>query len=138
MATVTKNPICDFRAANSPAAGVKATATTTAPSVASNPPGNNNVPYLVVQDITASIGAGTNAQGPILANLIDGTTGGTNILWSGYISAGTSGAGALAMSYLNISCKSGFATLEFAAAGGTLASQSVAMGGYYGGGMGGQ
>lgn len=134
MATITKNPLCDFRAVSSPAAGVKATATTTAPSQVT--PIGTMTPVLVVQDITASIGCGTNATAPILVNLIDGTTGGTNIAWSTYLSAGTSAALSVAMSYLNIPCKSGYATLEFAAATGTLASQSVAMGGYFSGGYG--
>lgn len=136
MSNVTKNPLCDFRAVNSPAAGVKATATTTAPASAAQPPSNNVAPYLVVQDITVSIAAGTVAQSPILANLIDGTSGGTSIVWSGYVAAGTNGAQSIGESYLNIPCKSGFATLEFSGAGGTLSSQSVAMGGYFGGGYG--
>lgn len=138
MSSFTKNPICDFRARSVPAVGVQATATTTAPAAAATPPGNNNVPILVVQDITACLAAGTSAQGPITVNLIDGTSGGTNVAWSGIVGALANTSTALSMSYLNIPCKSGFATLEFAAAGGTLASESVAFGGYYAGGMGGQ
>lgn len=136
MANVTKNPLCDFRAVSSPAAGVKATATTTAPAQVL--PQGTYTPYLVVQDITASIAAGTVAQASVLANLIDGTSGGTNVVWSGYVSAGTQAAQTIAMSYLNIPCKSGYATLEFGSAGGTLASQTVSMGGYFGGNYGGQ
>jgi len=138
MVATTKNPLCDFRAVSSPAAGVKATATTTAPTAQTQPPNNNQVPYLVVQDITASVASGTNNQAPIIVNLIDGTSGGTPILWSAFVGAGTSASQSIALSYLNIKCNSGFATLEFNAAGGTLASQSVAMGGYYGGGYAGQ
>lgn len=138
MVATTKNPLCDFRTVNSPTAGIKATATTTAPTAATQPPNNNQQYYLVVQDVTASIASGTSNQAPVLVNLIDGTSGGTNILWSAYLSSGTSASAALAMSYLNIPCRSGFATLEFSTAGGTLASESVAMGGYYGGGIGGQ
>lgn len=137
MAMVTKNPLCDFRAQNVPGVGVKATATTTAPSASTNPPGNNQVPYLVIQDITACLAAGTVAQGPLQVNLIDGTTGGTNVVWSGVVAAPATSGEALAMPYLNIPCKSGFATLEFTAAGGTTSQQAVAFGGYYGGGYGG-
>lgn len=136
MSNVSKNPLCDFRAVNTPAAGVKATATTTAPTSPTNPSGNNSVPYLVVQDICASLVAGTAGQTSLTVNLIDGTTGGTNIVWNAILGAGTGVGVNIAQSYLNIPCKSGFATLEFATAGGTLASQSVAMGGYYGGGYG--
>lgn len=136
MATVTKNPLCDFRATNTPAAGVKATATTTAPTAPTTPTGNNQVPYLVIQDVTACLVAGTANQGALTVNLIDGTTGGTNIVWSGILGAGTNATASVSSSYLNIPCKSGFATLEFSTAGGTLATQSVAFGGYYGGGYG--
>lgn len=131
MAMVTKNPLCAFRAVNSPAAGVKATVTSTAVVVTS--PGTNTS-VLVIQDVTASVASGTNNQAPVAVNLIDGATGGTNILWTAYLGAGTSASQSVSMSYLNIKCPSGLATLEFAAAGGTLASQSVAMGGYYEGG----
>lgn len=136
MASVTKSPLCDFRAQNVPGVGVKATATTTARATPANPTGNNNAEYLVVQDITVCLAAGTVAQGPLQANLIDGTTGGTNIVWSGVLSAPATGAALIPESYLNIPCKSGFATLEFTAAGGTTSQQSVAFGGYYGGGYG--
>lgn len=128
MAMVTKNPLCAFRGINAPTAGVKASVTSTAVSV--TVPGTNTS-VLVVQDITASVASGTNNQAPIAVNLIDGTSGGTNVLWTAYLGAGTSAAQTLSMSYLNIKCPSGLATLEFNAAGGTLASQSVAMGGYY-------
>jgi len=138
MVATTKNPICDFRALNVAAAGVKATATTTAPGAASYPPNNNNIPYLVVQDIAACLVSGTANQGVLRVNLIDGSSGGSNILWSGLVGGGTNAASNLVASYLNIPCYSGLATLEFSAAGGTLATQSVAFGGYYGGGMGGQ
>lgn len=138
MVATTKNPLCDFRASSVPAAGVKATATTTAPGASSLPPNNNNVPYLVVQDITACLVAGTVAQSALQVNLIDGTTGDTNVVWSGIIGAPANQSAALTPIYLNIPCKSGFATVEFTAAGGTLSSESVAFGGYYGGGMGGQ
>lgn len=136
MAMVTKNPLCDFRAQSYPAVGNKATATTTTPSTPSVPTGNNNAFYLVVEDITACLVGGTAVEGASRVNLIDGTTGGTNIIWSGALAAGISGVSALSMSQLNIPCKSGFATLEFAAAGGTTSQQSVALGGYYGGGYG--
>lgn len=138
MVATYKNPLCDFRTLSVPAAGVQATATTTAPGAATNPTGNNQVPYLVVQDICACLVAGTAGQSALRVNLIDGTTGGTNIQWSGIMGAGTGVGISIAQSYLNIKCASGFATLEFSAAGGTLSSQSVAMGGYFGGGMGGQ
>lgn len=128
MAMVVKNPLCAFRGVSAPAAGVKATVTSTAASITI--PGTNTS-VLVVQDVTASVASGTNNQAPIAVNLIDGTSGGTNILWTAYLGAGTSGAQSLAMSYLGIKCPSGLATLEFNAAGGTLASQSVAIGGYY-------
>lgn len=137
MSTVTKNPLCDFRAVNAPAAGVKATATTTAPTASTYPPGNNQVPFLVVQDICACLVAGTAGQTALTVNLIDGTTGGTNIVWTGILGAGTGVGVNVAQSYLNIPCKSGFATLEFSSAGGTLSSQSISFGGYYSGGMGG-
>lgn len=138
MAMVTRNPLCDFRALHVPAVGVKATATTTAPTAQTNPPSNNVAPYLVVQDVTACLAAGTVAQGPLQVNLIDGTTGGTNVVWSGVVAAPATSASMLEMTYLGIPCKSGFATLEFTAAGGTTSQLSVAMGGYFGGGYGGQ
>lgn len=130
MAMVTKNPLCAFRAVSKPAAGVQATATTTAASAAATATGTS-IPVLVIQDVTASVASGTNNQAPIAVNLIDGASGGTNVLWSAYLGAGTSASQAIAATYLGIKCPSGLATLEFAAAGGTLASQSVAMGGYY-------
>lgn len=136
MSTVSKSPLCDFRAQNVPGVGVKATATTTAPSAPANPTGNNNVPYIVVQDITACLAAGTVAQGPLQVNLIDGTSGGTNIVWSGVLAAPISAAAVIPESFLNIKCNSGFATLEFTAAGGTTSQESVAFGGYFGGGYG--
>lgn len=136
MANVTKNPLCDFRAVNVPAVGVKATVTTTASTAQAIPPNNNVIPYLVVQDITVCA-VSTNQQAPLQANLIDGTTGGTNIVWSGILGGPASQQASLVTSYLNIPCKSGFATLEFTAAGGTACQQSVAMGGYFGGAYGG-
>lgn len=131
MAMVTRNPLCAWRAVSKPTPGVQATATGTAQAVTI--PGTNTS-VLVVMDVTASVASGTNNQAPIAVNLIDGSTGGTNILWSAYIGAGTSAAQTVSATYLNIKCPSGLATLEFAAASGTLASQSVAMGGYYQGG----
>ncbi len=128
MAMVTKNPLCAFRAVSQPAAGVKATATATA--ISATLPGTNTS-VLVIQDVVASVASGTNNQAPIAVNLIDGTSGGTNILWTAYVGAGTSASQAIAATYLNIKCPSGLATLEFNSAGGTLASQSIAMGGYY-------
>ena len=131
MAMVSKNPLCSWRAVHKPAAGVQATATGTA---AVSTFAGTNTSVLVVQDITASVASGTNNQAPIAVNLIDGSTGGTNILWSSFVGAGTSASQYVSLTYLNIKCPSGLATLEFAAAGGTLASQSVSMGGYYEGG----
>lgn len=138
MVATYKNPLCDFRAQNVAAAGVKATATTTAPSAATNPTGNNQTPYLVVQDIAACLYAGTTNQANLQVNLIDGTTGSTPIVWSGVLSAAANSGMAVSESYLNIKCNSGFATLEYTAAGGTTSVESVSFGGYYGGGMGGQ
>ena len=138
MATTIKNPLCDFRALNVGTPGIQATATTTAPLAAATPPNNNNVPYLVVQDITACLYAGTANQANARVNLIDGTSGGTNVVWSGVLAAAANTSNEIFLSYLNIPCKSGFATLEFSSAGGTTGNQSVAFGGYYGGGMGGQ
>lgn len=134
MVDISKNPICDFRAMNVPSAGVKATATTTAGTAPANPTNNNQIPYLVVQDITACLVAGTSAQTSLQVNLIDGTTGGTNVVWTGIIAASANQGAVISSSYLNIPCKSGFATIEYTAAGGTLSSQSVSMGGYYAGG----
>lgn len=131
MATINKNPLCDFRAQVVAAAGVKATATTTA-GTQTNPTGNTS-PWLVVQDVTACLYAGTSKQANLTVNLIDGTTGGTNVVWNGVLAAAADTAMAVNQSHLNIPCKSGFATIEFASAGGTLSVQSVAMGGYFGG-----
>ena len=78
--------------------------------------------------------AGTVAQTSLTVNLIDGTTGGTNVVWTGVIAAPVNQAASLSSSYLNIPCKSGYATLEYVTAGGTLSSQSVSMGGYFAGG----
>lgn len=138
MVQTTKNPLCDFRAQNVASPGVAATVTTTAASAASQPPSNNQTPYLVVQDIATCLYAGTANQANVRVNLIDGTTGSTPIIWSGVLSAPANQGMAVSQSYLNIKCNSGFATLEFVAAGGTTSVQSVSMGGYYGGGMGGQ
>lgn len=128
MAMVTKNPLCSWRTISKPSAGVQATVTSTAQSITI--PGTNTS-VLVVQDITASVASGTINQAPVAVNLIDGSTGGTNILWTAFVGAGTSASQTVNASYLNIKCPSGLATLEFTSAGGTLASQSVAMGGYY-------
>lgn len=128
MAMVSKSPLCAWRAVNKAAAGVQATVSSTAATVTL--PGTNTS-VLVVQDVTASVASGTNNQAPVAVNLIDGATGGTNILWSAYVGAGTSASQTVRADNLNIKCPSGVATLEFAAAGGTLASQTVAMGGYY-------
>ena len=136
MSMITRNPLCDFRAVSTPTVGVKATATTTAPTAQSIPPNNNLVPYLVIQDITAC-SVSTAAQAPLIVNVIDGTTGGTNVVWSGVLGGAANQASTVSNAYLNIPCKSGFATIEFAAAGGTACQQSVSMGGYYGGQYGG-
>ncbi len=98
---VTKNPLCAWRAISKPAAGVQATATGTA--VAVTIPGTNTS-VLVVQDVTASVASGTNNQDPIAVNLIDGTSGGTNVLWTAYLGAGTSAAQTIVANYLNIKC----------------------------------
>lgn len=135
MATVVKNPLSDFRALSNPAVGVKATATTTAPTAPANPPNSNNTPYLVVTDVTACLVAGTSAQTAVAVNLIDGTSGGTNVQWTANLGAlAGSMADQVFLSGLNIPCRSGFATLEFATAGSTSSFESVAFGGYYQGG----
>lgn len=134
MTQVTKMPLCDFRALSYPSVGVQATATTTAPTAATQPPSSNITPYLVIEDITACLYCGTAAHTAVRVNLIDGTTGGTNVQWSALLAGIANGYANIAQNSMNIKCMSGYATLEFAVAPSTSAQQSIAFGGYYAGG----
>lgn len=128
MAGVFKSPLATFRGVSSPAAGNKATVTIAA--LASNS-GQNFVPYMIVQNVTACVAAGTAAQTPVICNLIDGTTGGTSIQWTGVLSAPVNQAANIPQADLQIPIVSGNATLEFAAAPVAGAQQAVAISGYH-------
>lgn len=134
MSTTVRSPLSDFRAVNAPAAGIAPTATTTAPALGTMPPGNNNPITLVVQDVTASLYAGTAIQSPVQAFLVDGTAGGTNVAWQSVLAGAANGFFSVGLSNLNIPCKSGFATMYFGTGLGTTAQASVAFGGFYQGG----
>ena len=135
MTTVNKTPLSDFRASSFPIAGVTAVCTATAPTQPSQPPNSNWTPYLVVQDVTACLAAGTVAHPAIQVSLIDGTTGGTstNVVWGGVLSGLANGYSNIIQNSLSIRCNSGYATLAFSTGITTQAQASVAMGGYYGG-----
>ena len=130
MTTPIKFPLCDFRAFNQSAAGVPATATTTAPTAAD--PTNTYTNYLVVEDITACLVSGTGTQAPVPVTLVDGT-GSTPIVWGGLLGGQSNNAAVIIQQFLNIKCSSGFATLAFGTGLSTTGQTSVAFGGYYAG-----
>lgn len=135
MASVNRNPLSDFRAMNVVlTGGGQPSCTSTAIAAATQPPSNNVQPTLVVQDVSVCLAAGTAAHPAVQVSLIDGTSGGTNIVWAGVMSGLANGYSNILQNSLNIPCHSGFATLQFGTSLSTSAVGSVAMGGYYLGG----
>jgi len=124
-------PLADFRAVHQPAAATKATASFAEPAVPTAPSTPNFNPYLVVQNVCATIASGTGNIAPVAVNLIDGVSGGTNVQWSGVMSAGTGQSANITADSLSIPCYSGTATIEFGSAPGAGSFQAVSMSGYF-------
>lgn len=132
MSAVFKQPLATFRGVSAPAAGSKATISVAAQAAQSLPVGNSFAPWMVVTGIVVSIAAGTAAQTLTQWNLIDGTTGGTNVQMSGAMAAVANGGGeTIALSNLAIPIMSGTATLEFSAAPVGTVSEAVSIFGYH-------
>lgn len=133
MSMVVKSPLATFRGVSAPAAGSKATISIAAQAAQSLPVGNSFAPWMVVTGIVCSIAAGgTGTSTNVQWNLIDGTTGGTNIQMNGVMAAVANGGGAsVAMSNLTIPITSGTATLEFSAASPATVAQAVSIVGYH-------
>lgn len=131
MTAVFNTPISNFRSVATPAAGSKATVSVTLPTVTGAPSSTNFQQYMIVQNVTACLSGGTGANASLQVNLIDGTSGGTNVQWAGLLSNAAGASSNLVQNYLQIPITSGTATLEFASAPAAGSSQSVAISGYY-------
>lgn len=130
MSMTVKSPLATFRSVNYPASAAQATCTTTAQPVSTQSPFNGFTPWMVVTNISVTLAAGATAQTPIRFNLIDGTSGGTNVQLTGALAAPVNGVAVFIQENINIPIASGFCTLEFAGTSVAATQQAVAMSGY--------
>jgi hypothetical protein len=83
----------------------------------------------VVQNIAATLAAGTGVSGPVRINLIDGTSGGTPVRsWT--VAALANTCAIVTEGGLNIPCYTGLATLEFSGTSIAASQQAVSLSGY--------
>ncbi len=132
MTATFRAPLADFRLAAYPSAAAQATLTMTAGTDTINVPGTqvfSRVP--VVMNVSATLAAGTTGQSaPIRVNLIDGTSGGTNIVRNWTMACGAGAMASIHEGNLNIPCPSGFATLEFSGTSLGTTQQTVSVSGF--------
>jgi len=132
MTATFRAPLADFRLAVYPAAVAQATLTMTAGTDTVNTPvAATWLRTPVVMNVSATLAAGTGGQTtPIRINLIDGTSGGTNIVRNWTVACGANGMASVHEGNLNIPCLSGLATLEFAGTSLPSTQQACSLSGY--------
>jgi hypothetical protein len=127
MASVVLSPLSVIGTSARPGIGTQATITIAAPGT-STIGSITFLPRIIVTALHGAIAATTAIQTAIYLNLIDGTTGGAAVKWSGVLAVGTSAKGDLGQSPLNIPMTPGGAcTLEWSSApvAGALATVSI-------------
>ena len=127
---IVSPPLASWRA-TAVTTSAQATVTLTA-ATGGNVPTSSPSKQIVVDNISVGLSCGTAALQGAVINLIDGTSGGTNVMWRGVLgAAANTTAPPINVSDLRLPCLTNLATLEFAVAGTGAVVQSVAMSGRY-------